>query len=205
MPPGPRWAATGALLALALSLVAGSVWAQDRPGEPAGIEADPPEPPDADQPGLRIMPGRELALGDWTLDRTTRPAGSDAAERSELPGADQPGFQITPDRARLALDWTLDEATRVAGGDVTEPVEVPRADQPVLRLMPNKDWLALGDWTGLTRDTALLVGYQVLGVTFFYTCRRACPSGRPRQRTISPPINGGTTSRIPSGTRTNGG
>ena len=95
MPPGPRWAATGALLALALSLVAGSVWAEGQPGEPAGIEADPPELPSADQPGLQIAPGRErLALGDWTLDPATRPTGSDAAERPELPGAHQPGFQF---------------------------------------------------------------------------------------------------------------
>jgi hypothetical protein len=40
-------------------------------------------------------------------------------------------------------------------------------DQPLLT-EPGRELMALGDWPGLARDTAFLLGYQLLGVGIFY-------------------------------------
>ena len=63
--------------------------------------------------------------------------------------------------------------------------------------MPSRDSTGPGDWTGPARDTALLGSTKPSASPSSTSCRRACPSGRPRQRTTSPSIRRGTTSRIP--------
>jgi Domain of unknown function (DUF3943) len=52
--------------------------------------------------------------------------------------------------------------------DEETPLLLSEAGQPEGLATSARTWLALGDWTGLGRDTVLLVGWQTLGVAFYY-------------------------------------
>jgi Domain of unknown function (DUF3943) len=61
-----------------------------------------------------------------------------------------------------------DQPSLLTGFNLAEPSALAAADQSEPRIESGRGWIALGDWTGLGRDTALLVGYQALGIAFYY-------------------------------------
>jgi hypothetical protein len=66
----------------------------------------------------------------------------------------------------LAQDLGENQPAFLGAFDLTEPSALAAAGEPG---SPSaRDWVALGDWSGLGRDTALLVGWQLVGIGFYY-------------------------------------
>lgn len=61
-----------------------------------------------------------------------------------------------------------DQPSLLTGFNLAEPPELAAAEQSEPRIESSRGLLALGNWTGLGTDTALLVGYQALGIGFYY-------------------------------------
>jgi hypothetical protein len=64
--------------------------------------------------------------------------------------------------------WAEDRPALPAGIGLAESSGPSGTDQPEPRSTWDRDWLALGDWAGLGRDSAFLLGYQLLGIGIWY-------------------------------------
>jgi hypothetical protein len=109
---------------------------------------------------LGIGPARAQDETDWNV-RFDPAAWGQGGLSFEPIAWDDRGLSVEP----IAWDDRGLSVEPIAWADTAEPVAVPYPYRPT---PPWKDVLAVGDWAGLGRDTALLVSYQLLGIAFYY-------------------------------------